>query len=232
MYKRQAFLYDYTNQQLATNLQLPSGQLIAITENIGHAKIKGAEIAVDWLPLEHTRLGFNVQWAEGNYDSLLTLSPTGRTGNNATSACAVTQLHGPPIDTQPNLFQVDCGGLGFVNLSKWSYNLDASQTLPLSNGAAFVAEVNFRFQSARNSSLTFVAGSRTPASSFLDANIRYRAASGKWDLTAFVNNAVDSQRVVNAAPQAGNPRTVAANNVSFTPITVPRTYGLRANYYY
>jgi iron complex outermembrane receptor protein len=228
----EAFLYDYKNQQLATNLQLPSGQLIAITENIGHVKIKGAEIAADWLPLENTRLGFNVQWADGNYDSLLTLSPTGKTGNNATSACAVTQLHGPPVDTQANLFQFDCSGLGFVNLSKWSYNLDAQQTLPLSNGAAFVAEANFRFQSARNSSLTFVAGSRTPASSFLDANIRYRAASGKWDLTAFVNNAVNNQRVVNAAPQAGNPRTVAANNVSFTTITAPRTYGIRANYYY
>jgi iron complex outermembrane receptor protein len=229
----EAFLYDYTDQQLSTNQQLTSGQIIVVTENVGKARIKGAELAVDWLPLENTRLGANVQWATGNYNSLTTFQPTGRTGNNATSACDITQVAGPPINTSATLFKFDCSGRGFVNLSKWAVNLDAVQTIPMGNGGAFVAEVNFRYQSARNTSLLFIQGSRTPESTLVDANIRYRPPKGNWDITVFANNIANTQVVNYGALQRGaGPNANTTDRVSFTTITAPRLYGVRTNYYF
>jgi iron complex outermembrane receptor protein len=229
----EVFLYDYKDQQLATNQTLPSGQTIVVTENIGHARIKGAELAIDWLPVENTRLGMNVQYAKGDYDSLITFQPTGKTGNNATSACAVTQVAGPPVNNNANLFKFDCSGLGFVNLSKWAFNFDATQTVPLANGAAVVGEVNLRYQSGRNNSLLFIQGSRTAALTVVDLNVRYRPASGRWDLTGFVNNVANDQRRTYGALQTGSgPTATTTNRVSFVNITAPRTYGARLNYYF
>ena len=65
------------------------------------------------------------------------------------------------------------------------------------------------------------------AAKVLDANIRYRDSGGKWDVTAFANNVLDSQVITRAqATGAGN------SVIFFAGISTPRLYGLRANYYY
>ncbi|MGZ3273941.1 MAG: TonB-dependent receptor [Caulobacteraceae bacterium] len=218
----EAFWYDYNNQQLATNLQQANGQLIVVTENVGHSQIKGFEANLQWLPFRLTRLAANVQYAEGNYSSLVTSSPTGKTGNNATSACKVTQTQ-----VTPAVFQFDCSGLGFVNLPNWSYNIDAQQTVPLPNGDAIVGAANLRYQASRNNSITFTQGSATPASTLLDLTLAYRPHGAKWDITAFVNNATNFQTPT-GAPTTGK-NGLAINFVTFPE---PRTFGVRANYYF
>ena len=42
----EAFLYDYTDQQLSVNLLL-NGQQVVTTQNVGQSKIKGAELTLD-----------------------------------------------------------------------------------------------------------------------------------------------------------------------------------------
>lgn len=217
----EAFLYDYTGQQLAVNLLL-NGQAVVTTQNVGHSKIRGVELALDWLPFDNTRIGSSVRWAKGDYDRLVYVQSTGKatSGTASTSACTVT----PQAASQ---FRWDCSGLGFPNLSKLAANLDVEQVFPLANGGEISAQLNLRYQGPRETSLQFTAGSRTASSRFMDANIQYRAPGGNWDLTAFVNNLVNNQAIVRAQATGIN-----SSVIYFAGVGTPRTYGLRANYHY
>ena len=102
----EAFMYDYTGQQLAVNLLL-NGSQVATTQNVGNSTIKGSELSVDWVAPTNTRLGFSARWAEGDYDSLVYVQSTGKatSGTASTSRCVVT-----PLATSQ--FRWDCSGLG------------------------------------------------------------------------------------------------------------------------
>jgi len=215
----EAFLYDYTDQQLSVNLLL-NGQQVVTTQNVGQSKIKGAELTLDWLVLDDTRIGADVRWAQGDYDQLVYTQSTGKatSGVASTSRCNVTQL-------APSSFLWDCSGLGFPNLSKWAYNVDVEQTFSLPGGGSLSGTANYRYQGERDTSLLFTAGSTAASNTYLDANIQYRAASGKWDVTAFVNNLINRQPVVRAqGTGAGN--TI----IYYATVGTPRTYGLRTNF--
>jgi iron complex outermembrane receptor protein len=215
----EAFLYDYSDQQLSVNLLL-NGQQVVTTQNVGHSKIKGAELTLDWLALDYTRIGADVRWAQGDYDELVYTQSTGKatSGVASTSRCDVTQL-------AASSFQWDCSGLGFPNLSKWAYNVDVEQTIPLPNGASLSGTANYRHQGERDTSLLFTAGSRAAANTYLDASIQYRAASRNWNVTAFVNNLINKQPVVRA-------QGTGVNNsiIYFATVGSPRTYGLRTDF--
>jgi iron complex outermembrane receptor protein len=214
----EAFLYDYKDQQLSVNLLL-NGQQVVTTQNVGHSKIKGAELTVDWLALDYTRIGVDVRWAQGDYDQLVYTQSTGKatSGVASTSRCNVTQLG-------VGAFQWDCSGLGFPNLSRWAYNIDVEQTIPLPNGASLSGIANYRYQGERDTSLLFTAGSRADSNKYMDANIQYRSASGKWDVSAFVNNLINQQPVVRAQGTGAN------GIVYFANVGTPRTYGVRTNF--
>jgi iron complex outermembrane receptor protein len=217
----EAFLYDYSGQQLAVNLLL-GGQQVVTTQNVGKSKIKGSELTIDWLALENTRLALDLRWAKGDYDSLVYVQSTGKatSGVASTSKCTVTQL-------ATSSFRWDCSGLGFPGLSKWAGNVTAEQTFPLPNGSSLSFEADLRYQGRRDTSLQFTDGSRSASATGLDANLHYRSAAGKWDLTAFVNNLINNQAIGRA--QA----TGAANAVIyFATVGAPRTYGIRTNYRY
>ena len=215
----EGFLYDYKDQQLSVNLLL-NGQQVVTTQNVGHSKIKGAELTLDWLALDNTRVGADVRWAQGDYDQLVYTQSTGKatSGVASTSRCNVTQL-------ATSSFQWNCSGLGFPNLSKWAYNLDLEQSFNLPDGASIAAIANYRHQGERDTSLLFTAGSRAAANTYMDANIQYRAASSKWDVTAFVNNLINKQPVVRA-------QGTGVNNsiLYFATVGSPRTYGVRTNF--
>jgi len=215
----EAFLYDYTDQQLSVNLLL-NGQQVVTTQNVGHSKIKGGELTLDWLALDNTRIGADVRWAQGDYDELVYTQSTGKatSGVASTSRCDVTQL-------ATSSYLWNCSGLGFPNLSKWAYNLDVEQTFPLPAGGYISATANYRYQGERDTSLLFTAGSRADANKYMDATIQYRSASGKWDVTGFVNNLINKQPVVRAQATGAN-----GTIIYFATVGTPRTYGVRTNF--
>ena len=217
----EAFLYDYSGQQLAVNLLL-GGQQVVTTQNVGKSKIKGSELTIDWLAFENTRLALDLRWAKGDYDSLVYVQSTGKatSGTASTSRCTVTQL-------ATSSFRWDCSGLGFPGLSKWAGNVTAEQTFPLANGSSISFEADLRHQGPRDTSLQFTNGSRSASATGLDANLHFRSASGNWDLTAFVNNLINNQAI-------GRGQSTGAGNtvIYFATVGAPRTYGLRTNYRY
>jgi iron complex outermembrane receptor protein len=215
----EAFLYDYSDQQLSVNLLL-NGQQVVTTQNVGHSKIKGAELTLDWLALDNTRIGADVRWAQGDYDELVYTQSTGKatSGVASTSRCDVTQLGA-------SSYEWNCSALGFPNLSKWAYNVDVEQTFPLPAGGYIAAAANYRYQGERDTSLLFTAGSRADSNTYMDATIQYRSASGKWDVTGFVNNLIDKQPVVRSQASGAN-----GTIIYFARVGTPRTYGVRTNF--
>jgi iron complex outermembrane recepter protein len=215
----EAFLYDYTDQQLSVNLLL-NGQQVVTTQNVGKSRIKGAELTLDWLALDSTRIGADVRWAQGDYEQLVYNQSTGKatSGVASTSRCNVAQL-------ATSSFRWDCSGLGFPNLSRWAYNIDVEQAFSLPDGGSLSGTANYRYQGELDTSLLFTAGSRAASNTYLDANIQYRAASGKWDVTAFVNNLINRQPVVRAQGTGAGGTIIYFANVG-----TPRTYGVRTNF--
>jgi iron complex outermembrane receptor protein len=214
----EAFLYDYEDQQLSVNLLLNQQQVVT-TQNVGNSKIKGVELALDFLATPSTRIGADVRYATANYDSLVYIqsTPKATSGVASTSRCNVTPLGGQ--------FQWDCSGLGFINLPEWAYNLDVTQSFNLPNGGSLSATANYRYTGARDTSLLFTNGSRAEANKFMDATLQYRPASGDWDVTAFYNDLIKSRSVTRA--QAGGAN---GSIVYFSTSGRPKTYGLRMNY--
>jgi iron complex outermembrane recepter protein len=215
----EGFLYDYQDQQLSVNLLLNQQQVVT-TQNVGRSKIRGSELTLDWLALPGTRIGADVRWAKGDYDRLVYVQSTGKatSGVASTSRCDVTQLG-------TTEFEWNCSGLGFPNLSKWAYNVDLEQTFQLPTGGSISATANYRFQGARETSLLFTDGARAEANKFMDANVQYRTDSGKWDLTAYVNNLVRNRSIVRAqATGAGG------SIIYFAGSGAPRTWGVRTNF--
>lgn len=213
----EGFLYDYKDQQLSVNLLLNQQQVVT-TQNVGNSKIKGVELVVDFLATPTTRIGADVRWSTGDYDSLVYVqsTPKATSGVASTSKCIVT-----PLGVQ---YQWDCSGLGFINLPEWAYNLDITQSFRLFNGGTLAATANYRYTGSRDTSLLFTDGSRASPNKFMDASIQYRPASGNWDLTAYYNDLITNRSVTRA--QA----TGSSGIVYFATSGRPRTYGLRTNY--
>jgi iron complex outermembrane receptor protein len=213
----EGFLYDYEDQQLSVNLLLNQQQVVT-TQNVGNSKIKGVELALDFLATQSTRIGADVRWATGDYDSLVYIQSTGKatSGVASTSKCNVTPQGGQ--------FRWDCSGLGFVNLPELSYNLDVTQSFNLPRGGTLSATANYRYTGERDTSLLFTDGSRAAPNKFMDASVQYRPASGNWDVTAYYNDLITSRSVTRA--QA----TGSSGIVYFATSGRPRTYGLRTNY--
>ncbi len=86
----------------------------------------------------------------------------------------------------------------FSNLSKWAYNVDVEQTIPLPQWRLPRAPPTIATRASADTVLLFTAGSRAAANTYLDASIQYRAASRNWNVTAFVNNLINKQPVVRA----------------------------------
>jgi iron complex outermembrane receptor protein len=214
----EAFLYDYEDQQLSVNLLLNQQQVVT-TQNVGNSKIKGVELSLDFLATASTRIGADVRYATGDYDSLVYVqsTPKATSGVASTSRCTVT-----PLGAQ---YLWDCSGLGFINLPKWAYNLDVTQSFGLPGGGELSATANYRYTGARDTSLLFTNGSRADANKFMDASIQYRPASGNWDVTAFYNDLIRSRSITRA--QAGGAN---GSIVYFSTSGRPKTYGLRMNY--
>jgi iron complex outermembrane receptor protein len=104
----------------------------------------------------------------------------------------------------------------------WSLNGAYSQSLSggatLRYGASYVHSGDY-FHEATNLQTSYV-----PSSKFVDANLKYTAASGKWDLSLWGKNLTDEVIVRHLIVGA-----LAGSNIVYQP---PRTYGATVNLYF
>jgi iron complex outermembrane receptor protein len=212
----EAFYWDYRDQQISHLLLDSQSSVIFGTENVGKATMKGGEIELQWLVLDHTLLGVDVQYLDAIYDefsySLPRLSPV-----PPASSCSVA----PAVQQTQNLWSVNCDGKVPPQSPEWSVNLGVQQTFPFGNGAELVADLRTHYQSETLTGLEFLPSEIQESYWMSNASLTFRAPENRWSLSAYVSNIEDEAVFDSTSPHPLAPELIAAT------LRPPRTYGAR-----
>lgn len=204
------FDWRYRDQQVS-KLSIDSrGATNLRTENIGQARIRGFETALEYLPQANTRLSADVQYLNAIYKSYSFHTP-----QRPLSGCVVTPLKTtPPAD-----YLVDCSGKRSPYAPVWTQAFGAAQVVPLKS-ASLIVETRARHQSETLVGIDFLREQQQPAYWTADASLSLTTADKRRSVGIFAQNLTD--------------RTVMSNTfvVPFSTFTVaalrpPRTLGVR-----
>ena len=156
-------------------VQLNVQEFISPTlQNAGNAKIRGAELETQWLPIEDFSLTFNAGYLDAKY----------------TSVSASAQAAGLTVDKK------------LPKSPKWSLNAGASYAFHVTGDAAIVPRIDWSYTSKQENDSTNTPLLHRPAVSMLDASIAYRA--GKlWQLVLGGTNLTDKRYIVSGVENAG-----------------------------
>jgi len=212
----EAFDMEYTGQQIASLLfaQLGPAEIPYFpNENAGKARIQGAEADGQFLFTPNTLLSADVQYINAKYKSLVYQSGV------PADVCPSTFV--PP----PNgpVFSIDCSGRPELMTPKWTVNLGAQQTFPLSSGGDLVLGVNTRYETGRYTNLSYDAYTFVPGYWRTNATLTYNTPGNRFSVTGFVNN-IENKAVPEAVGTGLTFPTVPLLPVTLKP---PRTFGVR-----
>jgi len=208
----EAFYWDYSDQQISHIVQDSAGVVVFATQNVGKAKIKGAELETQYLLTDTTLLAADAQYLDSSYDSFAYTLPN--FGAPAATSCSAT-----PVGT---VYDVNCSGRTPPNSPRWTLNLDLQQTIPVGTGS-IVAQANTHYQTPTLVGLEFLPQETQGAYWWTDLNLGYHADRGRWSVTAYVEN-VSNTTVLNVV----TPQPLAGEAIFSAAVRPPRTYGVRA----
>jgi iron complex outermembrane receptor protein len=214
----EAFLWKYKDQQFSQfgyDLGNPPATVF-LTRNIGDSTIKGLDLEVDFKPTRNTLLSANVQYLDTEYDSFTYFVPNQGLPPNTTCDYAPTTqtVNGTTLA----LFQIDCSGRVAFNSPKWSFNLNAEQTIPF-DSFMVVLQAGTRYRSTSYSTADYLPFLRSRANFVSDASITFSDHDQSRFLSFYVRNIEDSRR------QLGG--TINSAGLVATVAEQPRTYGVR-----
>ena len=210
----EAFLWDYTNQQINhVGLDL-NGRTANYTQNVGKSRIKGFEAEGRLLVTPTTLLSADVQYLDARQ---LQFSYTAGPGNPPLTGCAVSFN---AASTSP--YTVNCAGFQSYNSPKWTINLGGQQTIPLGD-YHLVFDVDTQFKGKRNVGFAYLPEQVQPGVWRTNAQVSFGRADDRWSISGFVRN-IENHRV----PIYSSTHPSASFLIAGT--TAPRTYGIRAGY--
>ncbi|MBN8819752.1 MAG: TonB-dependent receptor [Sphingomonas sp.] len=215
----EGFIWKYKNQQYSQfgyDLGNPPSTVF-LTRNIGDSTIKGIDLDVEFLATPNTLLSANVQYLDTKYDSFVYFAPNQGLPPNTTCAFAPTTQTTPGGSTV-NVFRVDCSGKQAFNSPKWSFNLDAQQTIPLGD-YKLMLQAGTRYRSSSYSSADYLPYLRSEATFVSNASITVSAADDRWFASLYVFNIEDNQRLIGGTTNSAGLISAAAEQ--------PRTWGVR-----
>jgi iron complex outermembrane receptor protein len=166
-------------------------------------------------------LSANVQYLHTNYDALdyQFYSTTGAPPVLGCATSLTTQIGASP---QARIYDVDCAGRPLVNAPKWALNLAYEHRFELGRHGEIRFGVDTRIESSRYLSIDFLELGRQDGYMMSNARLTYETASGKYSLTAFINNIEDELVFSNSLQSPAKPGTI------YNQLRPPRTYGVRA----
>jgi iron complex outermembrane receptor protein len=221
----EAFYWDYKDQQVtfvggvATNRGIQSG---GITVNAGQATIYGADIDLLFAPTPLDRFSANVQYLEGEYDSLI-FDAFSNTGGAIRQGCPIldTRLANPGINNA-RFYTTDCSGYPTLNSPEWSAGLGYEHTFVI-RGFDLTAGARTRVETSRWLALSYLPEMKQDSYMMSDAYLTFENEDRTWSTTAYINN-IEDERVLS---NAGLKPVVDVVYVALRP---PRTYGVRVGY--
>jgi len=215
----EAFLWKYKDQQF-TQFGFDLGNppsTVFLTRNIGNSTIKGIDVDVELLVTKNTLLSANVQYLDTKYDSFTYFAPNQGTPPNTT--CGYTPQSQPVAGGNPvNVFRVDCSGKQAFNSPKWSFNLNAQQTIPL-GAAKLTIQGGTRYRSSSYSTADYLPYLRSPAAFVSNASITVSDADDRYFASLYVFNIEDNQRLITGTTNSAGVISAQAEQ--------PRTWGVR-----
>lgn len=183
---------DYDNLQLRAGV--PSGG--AIITNAAKAVINGFELELNARPFERTRLSANAAYTDATFSSF-------------------------PAAVDIFSHFVDASGNSLPNSPKWQFFLSAAQDFPVSDRWLLTAEANYRWRDTIYFYFTNqdAASLRDGPGGSLNTRVSLKDNSGKWTVSAFINNLTDA-------------RIVSTDVVTFSypevGLNEPRVFGISA----
>ncbi len=245
------FFSDYTDMQVSSSkplfatyvkemdpaTQQPTGKIVTnavystVTDNIGKAQIKGLELEFNWAATANDRLNGYVTWLDteivGDFYQQWAFDATdlymidNATATNPANKDIHVNLKGNELPSSP----------------KYTINLNYSHTFHFNDGATVMPWAGYNWRAKSYYSFFNVDKHydlfKTPtpeayndtraAVGYLNLGLKYSAPGEKWNVEAFVNNATN---VVDFYWSGGSDGTLRG------PVSMPRFYGVRANYHF
>lgn len=217
----EVFDYEYKDQQIAA-LELaqfgPGFLPIFPNQNAGRSRNTGAELESQWLVTPTTLFLSDIEYMDARYTDLTYISSTPPTGQSACSYAVI-----PPNTPGPPNFRINCSGLPMLQAPAWVANLGLQQTVSLGGAGELVANLNTRFESARQTNLDYIPSTVIGSYWMTNADLTYNPSGGHWSITAYCNNLANRAVPADVAPSTNFPviPTIAAV------LMPPRTYGVR-----
>ena len=189
-----AFYYDYTELQVSK----VNGVVVTV-ENAASADIYGAELELIALLSDYLRLEASLGLLRTEFQDYRSQDPA-----------------------RPAAFfgEFDLAGNELTQAPKYTLNLGVEYLHPLPQGS-LTLRIDSRFVSDVWLSVYNLEHMSQPSYEWFDASVRYESQSGRWGLSAYVNN-IGDEDVISAA-LVGSGLVGAPINGSFEP---PRTYGM------
>ena len=207
----EVFNWDYKNQQVAHFgfNAAPSPFPDYFTENIGRARIKGAEVDIEALVAEDTRLHATAQYLDSRYRDFTYVIP---------------DLGGPPPATGCTVtgggqWTVDCAGLRSFNSPKWTLGFGIVQAIDLGGDLKLELSGDTQYRSKRVVGFEYLESQTNPGD--WRSNASATLSKGDLSLTAFVRN-IEGHRPISSS--------TVYNGLVTNRHEDPRTYGVRAEY--
>jgi iron complex outermembrane receptor protein len=208
----EAFYWKYKDQQVSqfgTDFAVPVPNQVFYTSNVGSSTIKGVDVDFDVRATPTTRLSGSVQYLDTSYDDYrFTASLASPTPPNF--ACPYT------VTTQYN---VDCSGKPSLFSPKWAFNVAVDQTIKL-QGFKLIGTAGTRWRGDFFAATSFQPWTISKATFQSDASLTLAPDSGRWFVTAFINNIENKRRITQS-------NVNATLNTQSAISTAPRTFGLR-----
>ena len=209
----EGFYWRYADQQISFIGQDSKQNFILPTRNVGKATFKGFEVETQLAVTDHTLLKANIQYLDAVYDSFQYQVPN---QGPPITGCQFSGLASPTVT-------LNCSGKRPPNAPKWTVNLGATQTIPLSSGANIVLDGRTHYQSQTLVGLDFIPTQTQSAYWLADASITFEAPEKRFFVTAFINNAFDETVLTSS-------NLVGLGSFSVAQLNNPRTYGVRAGF--
>ncbi|WP_136162660.1 TonB-dependent receptor [Sphingomonas flavalba] len=157
-----AFLYDYKNQQVQQQIQLPSGGVGTGTVNAGKSKIYGADLDLIWQPSSADRFDFYIAYLHARFKDFVVFS-----GGNQ-------QLAGNRLQQAPD----------------WTMNIGYEHTWDVGDGT-LTARAQTHYESKSYFTFFNFDADKQSGYHRSDVTLTYRAPDDRWALEAYVRNLED-----------------------------------------
>lgn len=208
----EAFLWRYRDQQISHTGIDARGNQGNFTDNVGRATNKGIEVETRLLLTPNTLLGVDMLYLDARYKSFIYQVPLGT--SPPAVGCPVTINAANPL-----VRDVDCSGKPAYKSPKWTVNLNAQQTFPLSTHK-FVFKVDTQYKSSRYVAFEYLPFQRVGKTWESNAKLDFGPSDDRWSVGAFVRN-IENERVLVGT-------TIFPVGSLATALTgAPRTYGIR-----